>query len=72
MREIFFFRYDTNIFYEDKIVEISLDTEGKPVSPLYREAIYKPSTLTKYRSDYGRIEFIAAYCKEEDAWRFDK
>ena len=31
--QVFFFRYDTNVKYEDKIVEIRLDEEGEIVLP---------------------------------------
>ena len=69
--KIFYFRYDTELSYRDKIVEIQLDTEGEVVVPYRREAIYKPQTIVKYRSDYGRIEYIAVYCLESDAIRQD-
>ena len=69
--KIFYFRYDTIISYRDKIVEIELDTEGDIVVPYRREAIYKPQTINKYRADYGRIEYIAVHCREDDAIRLD-
>lgn len=69
--KVFFLRYDTNIKYEDKIVEMSLDEEGQPVLPYVRETIYKPHTIKRMRSDYGRVEYLAIYCREEDAWRSD-
>ncbi len=70
--KVFYFRYDTEISYRDKIVELELDTEGGIVVPYARETIYKPQTINKYRSDYGRIEYIAVYCRENDAIRLDK
>lgn len=69
--KVFFFRYDTNIKYGDKIVEVLLDEDGEVELPYVREAIYKPQTLAKRRSDNGRIEFIAAFCREDDAIRTD-
>tara|TARA_Y100001970_G_scaffold282741_1_gene396206 strand:+ start:208 stop:789 length:582 start_codon:yes stop_codon:yes gene_type:complete len=69
---IFYLRYDTEISYRDKIVDIKLDVEGAPVVPYARESIYKPSTIVRYRSDYGRIEYIAVYCYESDAIRVDE
>jgi hypothetical protein len=68
---VFFIRYDNSIRYEDKIVEMRLDTEGQPVLPYVRDTIYKPHTIKRMRSDYGRVEFIAVFCREEDAWRSD-
>lgn len=67
--KIFFLRYDTEIYEGDKIIEVKLDVEGEPVLPYVREAIHKPQTLGKRRADNGRIEFIVAYCKENDALR---
>ena len=69
--KIFFFRYDTDIKRGDKIVEVKLDEEGSLVLPLVRETIYKPETVNKLRSDNSRIEYIAVYCKEEDAIRLE-
>ena len=70
---VFFLRYDTGLKYDDKIVEVSLDEEGKVVTGIsnsfIREAIFKPETIVKYRSDNGRIEYLAVYCREEDAIR---
>jgi hypothetical protein len=70
--KIFYFRYDTVISYKDKIIEIQLDTEGNLVVPYFRESIYKPETIIPYRSDYGRIEYIAVHCRENDAIRLDR
>lgn len=68
---VFYIRYDSSIKYEDKIIEIKLDLEGAPVIPYIRKNIYKPSTIIELRSDYGRVEFLAVFCKEEDAIRAD-
>ena len=66
---VFYFRYDTVINYSDKIVELQLDTEGDPIVPYKREAIYKPQTIVRHRSDRGRVEYIAVFCNENDAIR---
>ena len=68
---VFFFRFDTPIRYGDKVVEMKLDEEGTLVVPYIRESIYLPQTIQKYRSDNGRIEYYAVYCREEDAKRSD-
>jgi len=67
--KVFYFRYDSKIKYDDRIVEVRLDEEGQLEVPYIREAIYKPQTINNYRSDHGRIEYIAVYCREEDAVR---
>jgi hypothetical protein len=41
----------------DKIVEVSLDTEGSISLPYTREAIYPIATAEAFRSDNGRIEY---------------
>ena len=69
---IFYFRYDTDISYRDKVVELKLDTEGDPVVPYIRESIYKVQTIVRYRSDNGRTEYVAVYCREDDAIRVDE
>lgn len=69
--KVFFFRYDSDIRYGDKVVEMRLDEEGALITPYTREAIYKPQTIAKMRSDNGRIEYYAVYCREEDALRHD-
>jgi len=69
--KLFFFRYDTPLKYGDKVVEMALDEEGDPTIPYLREAVYKPQTIAKMRSDRGRIEYYAVYCREEDAIRPD-
>lgn len=68
---VFFFRFDSDIKYDDKIVEVKLDIEGEPVIPYIRKAVYRPSTIPDMRSDYGRVEFIPVFCKEEDAIKSD-
>jgi len=69
--KVFFLRYDVPITYGDKIIEMVLDTEGRPVEPYVRESIYKPQTINKYRLDDGRIEYIKIMCREDDAIRTD-
>lgn len=67
----FYFRYDADIQYGDKIVEMKLDEEGNLVVPYVRESIYFPQTIIRHRSDNSRIEYITAQCREEDAIRTD-
>lgn len=69
--KVFFFRYDVPIQYGDKIVEMKLDSEGAPVVPYVRQAIYKPQAINALRGDNGRVEFHTIYCLEKDAIRSD-
>ena len=67
--KIFYFKFDTKISYKDKIIELRLDNEGKLEVPYQRLTIYRPETIQEYRSDYGRIEYIAVYAREESSIR---
>jgi hypothetical protein len=67
----FYFRYDTEISYKDKIIELLLDIEGVPTIPYVRDVIYKPETIQKFRSDNGRLEYLAIHCREEQAIRLN-
>lgn len=67
----FYFRYDTKITYKDKIVELKLDLEGKASIPYVRDIIYRIETIQNYRSDYGRLEYIAIHCREENSIRLN-
>ena len=70
--KLFYFKYDTKVSYKDKIVEVRLDEEGKVSIPYRRESIYSIETIQEYRSDNGRIEYIAVYCREEKSIRGDR
>jgi hypothetical protein len=67
--KVFYIRYDEKISYYDKIIELSLDLEGNVLIPYKREFIYRPETIQNYRSDNGRLEYIAVYCREEPSIR---
>ena len=67
--KVFYLRYDEKISYNDKIIELSLDLEGKVVIPYKREKIFRPETIQHYRSDNGRVEYIAVYAREEPSIR---
>ena len=53
----FFMSYDTNPTREDRIVELELDSEGDPVKPYNRVAIYELMLVRALRADNGRIEY---------------
>lgn len=67
--KLFYLRYDEKITYKDKIIELKLDIEGNPSLPYKRQIIYRPETIQEYRADYGRLEYIAVYCREENSIR---
>jgi hypothetical protein len=67
----YYFRYDIEISYKDKIIELLLDIDGAPILPYSRDVIYRPETIQKMRSDNGRIEYLAVHCREEQAIRLN-
>lgn len=67
--KIFFLRYNELITYDDKIIELKLDSDGKPLIPYKRKGIHRPETIIEYRSDNGRIEFLAIYVNENNSIR---
>lgn len=69
--KVFYLRYDANVLYGDKIVEVRLDENGQITLPFIRESIYQPQTIARFRSDNSRTEYIAVYCRENDALRLD-
>jgi hypothetical protein len=69
---VFYLRYDVDIKFGDKIVEVELDLEGNPIAGPIRKAIHKPQTIMEMRSDHGRLEFYSVYCREEDSLRPDE
>ena len=70
--KIFYFKFDTKISYKDKIIELRLDNEGNLSLPYQRDTIYVPETIQEYRSDYGRLEYIAVYAREQSSIRENK
>ena len=70
--KVFYFKFDSLISYKDKIIELRLDNEGNPSLPYKRETIYKPETIEEFRSDNGRLEYIAVFAREESSIRDNK
>lgn len=69
--KVFYFRFDTSLYYGDKIVEVKMNTEGDVETPVIVTALYSPQTINKLRSDNSRVEFITVYCREQSAMRLD-
>ena len=67
--KIFYFKFDSIISYKDKIIELRLDNEGNVSVPYQRINIFTPETIQEYRSDYGRLEYLAVYAREESSIR---
>jgi hypothetical protein len=53
----FFMSYSVNPKKDDRIVEIELDSEGDPVTPYNRIAVYELMLVRAMRADNGKIEF---------------
>lgn len=61
----FYTEYDVEITEQDKIVELILGTNGEPIRPYKRRAIYRIGTAIDFRSDYGRLEYWKLTCMLE-------
>jgi hypothetical protein len=64
----FYFEYGADITDIDLLVEVKLDGEGKPVSPLKRIKVYDIIEAEKLYSDYGRVEFWQVETVEREEW----
>jgi len=62
---IFYMRSTVDITQDDKVVELVLTTEGIPVRPWQRKALYRISSAIDLRSDNGRLEYWKLDCYEE-------
>ncbi len=62
---IFYTRSSVSITKADKVVELWTDTEGNPIRPFRREAIYRIGTPIDLRSDNGRLEYWKLDCYSE-------
>lgn len=67
----FYFRYGLTLnttqgrSIPDRIVELVLGVDGKPVRPYRREHVYRIGTAIDFRSDHGRLEYWKLDCYEE-------
>ena len=68
---VFYTTYDVAVVLEennevkDKVVELMLDTEGNPILPYKREALYRIGAAIDFRSDQGRLEYWKLTCYKE-------
>lgn len=67
--KVFYFRYTEVITYDDKIIELKLDSDGNPIVPYKRKLIFRPETIMEMRSDNGRLEYLAIYVNENNGIR---
>lgn len=63
---VFYFKWDTQIKKQDRIIEIELDASGEVKKPVVRTAVWKIQEMTFFRLDNGRLEYIKAYTSEDD------
>ena len=64
--EVFYVSYQFNLTKGDKIVVLTLDKEGVPVTPLRRLQLFRIAEVRPYRLDNGRLEFWEAFCYEDN------
>jgi len=63
---VFYIRYSAAITKDDKLIEITLDDNGDPVSPYVRRALYRIGTAWEYRSDNGKLEYFKVFTYREE------
>jgi hypothetical protein len=66
--DVFYFEYDTVITPDDYIITVKLDLDGDPITPVERDVYFKILSVDPFRSDTGRVEFLAVRAKEERKW----
>jgi hypothetical protein len=59
----FYAPWNVEIKFRDQIIQVALDTEGRPVVPLRRESFFDVLIGKDMRADNGRLEYWIAYCK---------
>lgn len=64
----FYMEYDVNPRSSDWIIEIKVDEDGNPTSPLTRKVYYKSMATEAFRSNTGRIEFWRCRAVPEKQW----
>ncbi len=62
---LFYTDYNEPVTEDDKIVELILDFEGTVVTPAKRLRLHRIVTVTDFRADYGRLEYLKIGCFEE-------
>ena len=56
----FYLEFNEDLTLDDRVIELVLDAEGRPLHPLKRRAIFRLGDVYDYRADNGRIEFWKA------------
>jgi len=65
---LFYLQYDLEITERDYIIELKLDSEGRPIEEIERESVYEIESADKFRADNGRIEFWQISAKYNREW----
>lgn len=66
--EVFYLEYYNVILPKDVLVEVVLDSEGRPVQPVTRSRFYQIVDPVCFRADDGRIEFWRLRTKLRRDW----
>jgi hypothetical protein len=65
---VFYFEFDEAITDIDFIVEVELNSEGKPVNPVNRARYYRVDKASPFRADNARLEFWRVIAVEDRPW----
>lgn len=55
--ELFWLQYSEKPTVQDKIIEVSLDSQGEPIVAHRIEIMWEINWVQDYRDEYGRVEF---------------
>jgi hypothetical protein len=66
--DVFYVEYDVTVSSDDYIVTLKLDVDGNIQTPVERDVYFRILSAPVFRSDNGRIEFIAIRAIEERKW----
>lgn len=64
---IFYLSYTANINKYDKLIEITLNLDGTVRYPIKRVDMWQITEIVELRLDFGKVEFIKAFARKEDA-----
>jgi hypothetical protein len=65
---LFYLEYGADVTKYDFIIEVALNSEGVPLVPVRREAVYDIILADPFRADNGRIEFWNITAQHRRDW----
>jgi len=63
---VFYMKHNAPVTNDDKIIELTLDSEGLVIQPPQRSEVYRVQHVESFRLDRGRIEYLKIWAFRED------